>query len=482
LYFRFILLFSIIISGIIQAQTLDEKVDYALDYGVSQIGTWLENHSNTSQHPSKCNSQGNWETVNRSSWVSGFFSGCLWYMYEDNENETFLEAAIDWTGDLESQKYNIGDHDVGFRMFCSYGNGLRLIADADYIDILIQSANSLATRYNPEVGCIRSWSWGSWNYPVIIDNMMNLELLFWASKNGGGQELYDIAVAHADKTRAFHIREDGSTYHVVDFNNDGSLRKFDTHQGYSTESCWSRGQAWGLYGYTVAFRETGEVRFGETAELLADYYIQNATEDHVPYSDYDSALIPNESKDASAAAIACSALLELSQLTGESKYLDEAEAIIYALTQPDYLSEGSGTESILNRACRAAGEDEESWIYTDYYFLEALVRYKQIQASVKTSSVRQIQLFDLLPNYPNPFNPKTVIKYRIQKNSDIHLDIYNQSGQAIRSLVSAYMQPGLYNAIWDGRNSKGWSMPSGVYIARLKFGLQVKSIKMVLLN
>ncbi|MCP4726727.1 MAG: glucuronyl hydrolase [bacterium] len=366
-----------IFAGNVFGQNLNPSVEKAFDHAEIRISQWLKDNTDSSQHPKESDSFGQWITKNRNDWTSGFWSGCLWYLYEKTNDPDFLKAAISWTEDLESQKLNTGDHDVGFRILCSFGNGYRLTGNERYKPIIITAANSLATRYDEKIGCIRSWSWGEWNFPVIIDNMMNLELLFRAYEYGGDRRLYDIAVSHAKHTIQNQIRNNGTTWHVIDYNPDGTVKKKDTSQGMSPESTWSRGQAWGIYGFVVAYRETKDRLFLETAIKLADYFLDNLPVDRVPYSDFDSPNIPNESKDVSAAAITCSALLELTQYVDGNYYLRSAESILYSILS-DYLTIRTLYKSILYRACVRYGGKEQSFIYADYYFLEALQRYQKL--------------------------------------------------------------------------------------------------------
>jgi len=326
-------------------------------------------------------------------WTLGFFPGCLWYMYELTGDIYFLMEAVMWTNPLQNQKNNtiFGDH--GFVLLDSYGHGYRLTGETSYRDIVIQGANSLASRYDPDVGCVRSWSWGSWadgsKFTVVVDTMMNIEILFWGARHGGPSDLYDKAVSHAYKTRQNHVRADGSTYHVVVYDeNTGAVSYKTTHQGYSTESTWSRGQAWALYGFTMSYRETGDPNFLETAEKVADYFVDNLPADSVPYSDFEAPGIPNVEKDSSAAAIAASGLLELCTLVSDpcdqEKYYDTAKDILTSLCTRypygGYLAQdtdGSAiSPSILRRGCKMYGDSENGLIYGDYFFLEALMRYK----------------------------------------------------------------------------------------------------------
>ena len=337
-----------------------------------------------------------WQTfppTREEGWTLGFFPGCLWYMYELTDEINFLIIAMIWTDPLEWHKNNTVFGDQGFVLLDSYGHGYRLTGNTSYRDIVIQGAQSLASRYDPDVGCVRSWSWGEWSdpdiFPVIVDTMMNIEILFWASRHGGPSSLYDKAASHAHKTRQNHVREDGSTYHIVVYDPDtGDVDYMDTHQGYSVESTWSRGQAWALYGFTMTYRETGDPNFLETAEKVADYFVDNLPEDGVPYSDFEAPEIPDLEKDSSAAAIACSGLLELctfvSDPCDQEKYYSAAKEILTSLCtrHPDggYMAQDSDgnflSPSLLMRGCGEYGSSEQGLIWGDYFFVEALMRYK----------------------------------------------------------------------------------------------------------
>ena len=251
---------------------------------------------------------------------------------------------------MEGEKNDTSSHDVGFKIFCSFGNGYRLTFDPAYRDVVIAGARSLATRYSPIVGCTRSWN--NRHFPVIIDNMMNLEILFWAARHGGDPAWYDMAVSHALKTRQNHVRADGSTYQLVDYDpNTGAVLGKETVQGYSTESTWARGQAWAVYGFTMTYREAGDTRFLDTARQVADYFIDHLPADHVPYRDFEAPNIPNEKKDSSAAAIAASGLLELSTLVTDgasrTRYREASFQILESLCSPAYLAEGTTSSGIL---------------------------------------------------------------------------------------------------------------------------------------
>lgn len=322
-------------------------------------------------------------------WTSGFFPGSLWYLYENSNNPEVLKYAKLYTDRVEREKYTTDNHDVGFMLYCSFGNGLRLTDEERYNEVLLTGAESLSTRYNPNVGLIRSWdhSKSKWQYPVIIDNIMNLELLLWAYNYSGDEKFKEISVSHADKTMQYHFRPDYSSYHVVSYDTlSGVPHVRNTHQGYSTESSWSRGQSWGLYGYTYLYRELNDERYLEHARNIADFLINhpNMPEDYIPYWDYDSPDIPDTYRDASAGALIASALVELSDYVDEiraKKYMQVVEKQIRALASPEYTANlGENGCFILKHSTGAYpfnSEVDAPLTYADYYYLEALTRLKR---------------------------------------------------------------------------------------------------------
>lgn len=325
--------------------------------------------------------------VNRFDWTSGFFPGSIWYGYELTGDKYFLKEARYFTNGLEKIQYYTGNHDIGFMMYCSFGNALRLAPKHGDNSILINSSKSLISRYNTKVGLIRSWDFGTWKYPVIIDNMMNLELLFWASKKTNNPIYKNIAISHADKTLANHFRENMSTYHVVSYEpNSGKVESKGTFQGYADSSSWARGQAWALYGYTVCYRETKNPKYLKRAQQVASYIMNNPSipSDKIPYWDYNAPKIPNEPRDASAAAITASALLELYRIGGNKKeYFNYAEDILKTLSSDTYLAQkGENNGYILKHSVGSFPHTSEVDVplnYADYYYLEGLQRYiKQI--------------------------------------------------------------------------------------------------------
>lgn len=351
----------------------------ALDYSLFKLRNSLSEIP-VDNYPIRTKGLGEWELSSPAEWTSGFFPGALWYAYQVSSDTTWILDAKIFTEGLEEQKFNTNTHDLGFMIFNSFGNGYKTLNDDKYKGVVLQAANSLATRYNPIVGCIQSWNG---EFQVIIDNMMNLELLFWASKNGGSGDLYEMAISHAYKTIENHIREDGSSFHVVVYDDQtGEVIEKRTAQGYSVNSTWARGQAWGIYGFTMSYRETQDINFLNTAIKMADYFIDNLPGDYVPYWDFN---LPIESdkkfKDASAAAIALSGLIELSDYVGDNtKYLGAVNNIMNSLVK-NYLSIQTNSSGILlHSAYNVNSSNPYDWdastIWGDYYFLEALIKYK----------------------------------------------------------------------------------------------------------
>jgi len=326
-------------------------------------------------------------------WTSGFFAGELWYVYEYTNDKKWETAARKYTAPIEREKTNGVTHDMGFKVYCSFGNGYRLTKDTAYKNIILESAYTLITRYKPNAKIIRSWDHNKdkWQSPVIIDNMMNLELLFWAFKESKDSTFYNIAVNHAKTTMKNHFRADYSTYHVIDYDTiTGEVLKKNTHQGFSHESAWSRGQAWAIYGYTMCYRETQIPEFLEQAKHVANYIFThpNLPLDLIPYWDYDAPEIPNEPRDVSAATVTASALYELSLYDKENseKYLAWANKIIESISN-NYLAKAGGDYGflLLHSTGSKPGkfEVDKPLSYADYYFLEALLRKNKIEKGEK---------------------------------------------------------------------------------------------------
>lgn len=318
-------------------------------------------------------------------WTSGFFPGSLWYAYELTGNESLKAQAIHYTNLLNPIRSYKDNHDIGFMINCSYGNALRLAPNDTIQSVIIEAADNLCLRFDERIGCIRSWDFGHWNYPVIIDNMMNIELLFNAGKITQDPKYSEVAKAHALTTMKHHFRPDHTCFHVVSYNDDGSVESQGTHQGQSDNSAWSRGQAWAVYGYTVCYRETNDVVFLNKAMQVADMIMQRVhTNDSIPYWDYDAPESKETPRDASAAAVTASAFMELSRLACDGqKYFKYAERIIRNLSTPEYLAEkGENQGFILKHSVGSLphGSEIDTPInYADYYYLEALKRYLDMQ-------------------------------------------------------------------------------------------------------
>ena len=377
------------LSGCKKEQKCIDTKKY-LDFGVQQVKEGLALLKDTAMMPRTIKpGEKGWSTTSIYSWTSGFWPGLLWYVYEYTGDDEWKTIAAKWTNRLEPVKHAPHkDHDLGFMMYNSFGNGLRLTHNKSYIKVLVETADSLASLYNPNVGTIVSWPYRrekNWAHNTIIDNMMNLELLFWASKATGNKNYYNIAVKHAETTMKNHIRPDSTTFHVILYDSiTGDVIKGVTAQGANDSSMWARGQAWGIYGFTMCYRETHRLDFLETAEKLAHKFVEELPPDFIPYWDFNAPNIPNEEKDASAAAIAASGMLELSRLIvnpAEKKFMrTSADNILRALINNN-LSDGSNVAILEHSVGNKPGNSEVDvpLIYADYYFFEALLRERQIQ-------------------------------------------------------------------------------------------------------
>ncbi len=327
------------------------------------------------------------ETSDSGWWCSGFYPGVLLYLYENTGDGTLKKEADRIMEILAKEQFNTGTHDLGFMMFCSFGNAERMAPSPAYEEILMNSAKSLASRFDETVGCIRSWDSNNDDFLVIIDNMMNLELLFWATEHSGDPTYYDIAVRHADTTMKNHFRKDNSSYHVLNYDvNTGKVKEKKTAQGFSDASAWARGQAWGLYGYTVMYRATGKRKYLDQAVKIAEFILNhpNLPEDKVPYWDFDAPDIPDALRDSSAGAIIASALLELKNYVKRDKaekYAVNAQKILHTLATENYVaSEGTNGGFLLKHGVGHIPQKSEVDVpltYGDYYFIEALLRYQK---------------------------------------------------------------------------------------------------------
>jgi rhamnogalacturonyl hydrolase YesR len=320
-------------------------------------------------------------------WTSGFFPGNLWQLYQLTGNNDYKERAKAWTIFMEREKFNGVTHDMGFKVFSSFGQGLKVQGNIQYDEIVVESAKTLSTRFNETVGSLRSWDFNEdiWEFPVIIDNMMNLELLFEATRISGDSTYHKIAISHANTTMKNHFREDNSSYHVVVYDTiSGKVKDKVTHQGYNADSAWARGQAWGIYGFTMCYRYTKNVNYLEQAKASASFYLghPNLREDGIPYWDFNDPALPNAVRDVSAATVIASAFYELMKYDDDPRYRAYADKVLDNLRTEEYvLDAGINAPFILDHSTGnwpKKDEMDEPIVYGDYYFLEALLRQKSV--------------------------------------------------------------------------------------------------------
>ena len=351
-----------------------------------QLAAQSKNGTDTNQFPRTTKADGSVRYTPSWEWTSGFFSGSLWQLYELTGEPSWANEAKRWMAGMEKEKMNKGTHDLGFMIYNSFGQAYRLAGDEQYKAITLQAARTLTSRFNPKVGCIKSWDHGKWRFPVIIDNLMNLELLFWATKMTGDSSFYQIAVTHANTTIQNHIRPDNSSFHVVNYDPEtGQVIEKKTAQGFADNSTWSRGHAWGIYGFTMLYRETGDLRYLDQAAKMADFWLQhpNLPKDGIPYWDFNSTDIPNTVRDAAAGAIFCSAMFELSTYPTPNRKLYRKTAInmLKTLSSDAYLATPGTNGNFLLKHCTGAkpmnSEVDVPLVYADYYYLEAIRRFKQ---------------------------------------------------------------------------------------------------------
>ena len=391
---------SLLLTAVSCTSPKSPKVDFIEDNIANAVAqqtlqTDLIEKSGKVLNPRTIEKDGSIHYIPIDDWCSGFFPGNIWYTYELTNDAKWLPLARKYTEALDSVKHLKWHHDVGFMIGSSYLNGSRIAKIEAYKDVIIEAAKSLSTRFRPNAGVIQSWDadkgWQSqrgWKCPVIIDNMMNLELLFEATALSGDSTYYNIAVSHADKTLANHFREDNSCYHVVDYDPEtGEVRKKQTAQGYSDESAWARGQAWAIYGYTVCYRYTKDQRYLNHAEKVYNFIFNNPNlpEDLVPYWDYNAPNIPNEPRDASSAACTASALYELCTYIPNKGYKEMADKIMESLGSPAYRAKvGTNGNFILMHSVGSIPHGAEIDVplnYADYYFLEGLIRKRDLEAT-----------------------------------------------------------------------------------------------------
>jgi len=372
---------------------IDKFCDENLDFAGKQIESLAKKAKKEGQLPRALTSDGGMQWASSSfDWTEGFFPGTCWYMFKYTKNNLWKDYAESFQNSFIEHRHLTTNHDLGFVFNCSFGNEYKLTGDSTVKNILIDAGSSLITRFNPQVGCIKSWDvktgWQSkrgWEFPVIIDNMMNLELLFELTEITGDNKYREVAVSHANTTMKNQFRKDGSSYHVVDYDSiTGAQRSRQTAQGFAHESAWARGQAWGLYGYTVCYRYTKDRKYLDKANEIAGFILnhKNLPHDMVPYWDFNAPKIPNEPRDVSAAAIIASALIELSEYTSED-YLSKGETILRNLSSDYYKAKlDENNNFILKHSVGSIPHNSEidvPLVYADYYYVEALIRLKQIE-------------------------------------------------------------------------------------------------------
>ncbi len=365
-----------------------DRIPKVFERAETQYTSLLKTLGNSPEFPRTIKPDGSLVTVKPDDWTSGFFPGSLWFLYEYSGSDEWKKKAVDYTNRLESIRHFSGNHDTGFMLGCSYGNALRLSPDDATRAVLRDGAVALSTRFIPKLGMIRSWDFKPYACPVIIDNMMNLELMTWAAKNGGDATLREIALSHADHTLKNHFRPDGTAYHVIDYEPEiGAVRAIHATQGADVRTAWARGQGWAIYGFTMMYRETKKPEYLEKAVAVADAVMThpNLPSDKVPYWDFGATAEESTPRDASSAAIIAAALVELSQLAGGEKgatFLDFARTQMLSLSTSAYLAEpgANGGFLLAHSTGHLPGNSEINvpLNYADYYYLEALLRYRAV--------------------------------------------------------------------------------------------------------
>ncbi|MDR1682830.1 MAG: glycoside hydrolase family 88 protein [Candidatus Symbiothrix sp.] len=425
------------------------QMDYSLLYADSVL---QQNPSLGWVEPCSVNRDGSLRMIGMRDWCAGFYPGSLWYLYELTGDEKYAQAADRYCRRIENEQFDTSSHDIGFKLNCSFGNGFRLTQNAEYQAVLIQAAKTLTKRFNPVTGSIRSWDWNreTWQFPVIVDNMMNLELLFSATLLTGDSIYHHIADIHAMTTLKNHYRNDYSSYHVVDYNpENGKVNRKQTFQGYADESAWARGQAWGLYGFTMAYRYTANSLYLQQAKGIADFILHhpNLPDDGVPYWDFNDPAIPNAPRDVSAACIVMSALYELSQYLPEMHeyYLEKANQWMDNIIR-DYRSPEKANYGFLllhSTGNHPSGDEIDVPInYADYYFLEALARKLKIETKTGHRSIGYI------PNWA--YSCYTTLDYSALTHLNIAFCNPNTAGD-----LSAGLNDNTLNAIIKKAHDKG---------------------------
>jgi unsaturated chondroitin disaccharide hydrolase len=396
-----VIIYVCLLASPVHADAVMERLPGVFERARGQFRMLMAATGEGTMLPRTIDPAGELVTVKPEDWTSGFFPGSLWLVHEYDKSAEWRDHALAFTRRLESIRHFKGNHDGGFMLGCSYGNALRLSPADEHRAVLRDAAAALATRYNPAIGMIRSWDFGPFLFPVIIDNMMNLELLAWASSNGGDADLLDIAVSHANRTSEHHFRPDGSAYHVADFDPEkGWLRACHAWQGRDVRTAWARGQAWALYGFTMMHRVTGQKKYLEQALGVSRFVMDhpNLPVDKIPCWDFGMVAADGEPRDASAAAIMASGLIELSTMippVDGGKLRDFAAVQLRSLSAAPYLAEGGSNAGFLLRHSTGnlpeGSEIDVPLNYADYYFLEALLRYRAIKTGSQRPNLSEVK-------------------------------------------------------------------------------------------
>jgi hypothetical protein len=389
---KFILSLCLLPVGLFARPGTNEAIRFAvrqMNRSLLCVDSVLQQHPDKGWvEPRSVNRDGSLRMIGARDWCSGFYPGAWWYLYELTGDIRYVQTADEYSRRIEEEQFDTSSHDIGFKINCSFGNGLRLTQNDEYRAVLIRAAKTLIKRFNPVVGSLRSWDWNrAWQFPVIVDNMMNLELLFSATRLTGDSIYHHIADTHAMTTLKNHFRSDFSSFHVVDYNpENGQINVRQTVQGYADESAWARGQAWGLYGFTMAYRYTSNPLYLQQAQGIAHFILQhpNMPDDGIPYWDFNDPAIPNAPRDVSAACIIMSALYELSGYVPEKRetYLEAANKTMDNIIQSYRSPEDANYGFLLLHSTghHPSGDEIDTPIsYADYYFLEALTRQSTVK-------------------------------------------------------------------------------------------------------
>ena len=398
-------IFAVLLAGCMassiqpEVMPMEKLIDEQFQFAKRQYKVLMKNAAKDSMPRTWYSLENKFRNDHISSWISGFYPATLWYIYEYTGDKEILAEAEERLKLQEPMRHFTGNHDLGFMIYCPFGNAFRLTGKPEYKAVIVDAAKALSTRFRPQINSIQSWdSNRHFKCPVIIDNMMNLELLYWASNESGDTTFRNIAERHATATLERHYRPNNSSWHVLDYDlATGQVIRRATWQGLADSSAWARGQAWGLYGFTVMYRFTKDDRYLQQAHKIAQFMMNhpNLPNDKIPYWDYDANGDISVLRDASAGAIMASALIELATFSKGNKkgaYIDVAEAIIRSLASPKYRAAvGENGGFLLKHSVGALplhNEIDVPLTYADYYWLEAMLRYKKWVIS-KKAEVKQ---------------------------------------------------------------------------------------------